>query len=71
LSVAAGQPIAIGPVQAPNTETDWQFSPDGTQVLAWYQNDGLWILDADGSGEQRLDFSAAGRPDLAAPRALT
>jgi hypothetical protein len=54
-----GEPIAIGPVQAPDTQTDWQFSPDGTQVLARFETDGLWLFDADGSGEQQLDWPAA------------
>ena len=57
-----GEPVAIGPVQSGDPETDWQFSPDGTQVLAWYDGDGLWLLNADGSGDEQLDFPTDGGP---------
>lgn len=53
-----GEPVAIGPVQPRNTDTDWQFSPDGEQVLVLYETDGLWLLEADGSGGQQLDWAA-------------
>ena len=35
-----------------------EFSPDGTQVLATYnEDDTTWILDIDGSGQEQLPFT--------------
>ena len=36
----------------------WEFSPDGTQVLAYYgRDDTTWLLDVDGSSAQQLSWS--------------
>ena len=38
-----------------------EFSPDGTQVLATYNDDGsTWLLDVDGSGERQLPVLGGG-----------
>ena len=55
-----GEPILIGSEQPVEKGTEWAFSPDGTQVLARYDSDGsVWLFDADGSGEHRIDWSGA------------
>lgn len=52
---------AIGPRHATGTEgAVVEFSPDGTQVLAVYNDDGAaWLLDVDGTAEKQLDWSEA------------
>lgn len=59
-----GDVIPIGPSHAMDMDAQgrgdlWQFSPDGTQVLIYYdRDDSTWLLDVDGSGEQELPWSA-------------
>ena len=57
----SGGAQAIGPRHATGTNgAAAQFSPDGTQILSVYNDDGAaWLLDVDGGGEERLDWSSA------------
>jgi Tol biopolymer transport system component len=54
-----GPVVPIGPVHGRETAgAAVEFSPDGTQILAVYNDDGAaWLLPVDGSGEQRLDWA--------------
>ena len=51
----------IGPVHGTGTGgAATEFSPDGTQVLAVYEDDGAaHLLSIDGSRDQRLSWSNA------------
>jgi Tol biopolymer transport system component len=57
-----GDVIPIGPSHPMGEQGqtfDWAFSPDGTEVLATYGYDGsTWLLNADGTGEEQMDWSA-------------
>jgi hypothetical protein len=59
-----GEAIPIGPVFPMNQDGEaqvfqWEFSPDGTQVLVTYSHDGsTWLLNADGTGDRQMDWSA-------------
>ena len=54
-----GHVIEIGPAHLVNTDgADKQFSPDGTDVIATYRDDGsTWILDAAGGPQKQLSAS--------------
>jgi len=54
--------VALGPVHVTGTEgAAIEFSPDGTQLLVTYYDDkSTWLLNVDGSGEQRLSWSGEG-----------
>lgn len=60
--VDGGPATPIGPTHRTGTDgAATEFSPDGTQVLATYNDDGsTWLLDVDGSGEQQLTVSSGG-----------
>jgi Tol biopolymer transport system component len=61
-SVDGGSVTPIGPIHRTGTDgATTEFSPDGTQVLATYNDDrSTWLLDVDGSGEQQLLVSGEG-----------
>ena len=61
--VAGGSAVQIGPVWAPDTQPEAQYSPDGTSILTTYpQTDRttqVWLLDPSGGGkDQRLSIPA-------------
>jgi hypothetical protein len=60
--VDGGSATAIGPTHRTGTDgATTEFSPDGTQVLVTYNDDGAtWLLDVDGSGERQLPVSSEG-----------
>lgn len=60
--VNGGSVTTIGPVHGTGTGgAATEFSPDGTQVLATYEDDGsTWILSLDGSAPQQLPWSGGG-----------
>ena len=57
-----GPVIPIGPPMPSSTGgATAEFSPDGTQVLAFYKHDqSTWLLDADGSGGEEVDWNPQG-----------
>jgi hypothetical protein len=57
-----GPAIPIGPAMPSGTEgATAEFSPDGTQVLAFYKHDqSTWLLEADGSGGEQVDWNPQG-----------
>jgi dipeptidyl aminopeptidase/acylaminoacyl peptidase len=55
-----GEVVLVGPEQPDGmgAAVQWQFSPDGTQVLATYgEDESTWLLDVDGRGERQLPWS--------------
>ena len=60
--VDGGPATPIGPTHPTGTDgATTEFSPDGTQVLATYNDDGsTWLLDVDGSGERQLPVLGGG-----------
>ena len=56
----SGRAQPIGPRHSTGTSgAAVEFSPDGSQVLAVYNDDGAaWLLDVDGGSEQRLGWSS-------------
>jgi hypothetical protein len=59
-----GGPVrAIGEMAPGNDMAIAAFSPDGTQVIAYYPNGHLWLLDATGTGEDvQLDLPVRDMP---------
>ena len=57
-----GPVIPIGPAMPSSTNgASAEFSPDGTQVLAFYNYDrSTWLLEADGSGGEEVDWDPQG-----------
>lgn len=57
-----GPVIPIGPAMPSQTNgASAEFSPDGTQVLAFYNYDrSTWLLEADGSGGEEVDWDPQG-----------
>ena len=57
-----GPVIPIGPAMPSQTSgASAEFSPDGTQVLAFYNYDrSTWLLEADGSGGKEVDWDPQG-----------
>ena len=54
-----GSMLPIGPAHHSGTDgASVEFSPDGTQVLATYnEDDTTWILDVDGLGQEQLPWT--------------
>jgi hypothetical protein len=57
-----GPVVPIGPAMPSSTGgATAEFSPDGTQILAFYKHDeSTWLLDADGSGGEEIDWNPEG-----------
>ena len=57
-----GPVMPIGPAMPSSTGgAVAEFSPDGTQVLAYYNHDrSTWLLQADGSGGEEVDWDPEG-----------
>jgi dipeptidyl aminopeptidase/acylaminoacyl peptidase len=57
-----GPVTPIGPAMPTSTDgASAEFSPDGTQVLAFYHFDrSTWLLEADGSGGEEVDWNPEG-----------
>ena len=57
-----GPAIPIGPAMPSGSSgATAEFSPDGTQVLAFYKHDqSTWLLEADGSGGEQVDWNPQG-----------
>ncbi len=57
----SGPATALGPVYPGLTGgAAVEFSPDGTQLLVTYNQDGAtWLLDVDGSGQQQLPWNGS------------
>jgi dipeptidyl aminopeptidase/acylaminoacyl peptidase len=59
----SGDVVPIGPSLPMDLDDrgrgfQWEFSPDGAQVIVYYgKDDSTWLLDVDGTGEQQLDWS--------------
>ena len=68
-----GPDIPIGPaIPSSSGGATAEFSPDGTQVLAFYDHDSsTWLLAADGSGGEEVDWNPARCIQLAAPGSLS
>ena len=59
----SGDVVPIGPSLPMDLDDrgrgfQWEFSPDGAHVIVYYgKDDSTWLLDVDGTGEQRLNWS--------------
>jgi hypothetical protein len=57
-----GPVVPIGPAMPSSTGgATAEFSPDGTQVLAFYKSDqSTWLLETDGSAAEEIDWNPEG-----------
>lgn len=58
-SAGGGDAVATGPAFNHDQGPNFAFSPDGSQIIAWFPGDGsTWLLDPAGGAGQQLSFDA-------------
>ena len=60
-SATGGAVVETGPGFSPLAGTEVEFSPDGSQLIAWYSDtNSTWLLDPAGGPPEKLSFDSSG-----------